>query len=112
MGHFDLIISTISFHHWADQDKGLREVARGLGAGGLFLLADHFVVPLQRVFFATARTQEALSHPRSRSDAMLGGPDSSKSSWHDIHKIGPLPLVAGVTARRPPLTASLPSGKG
>jgi ubiquinone/menaquinone biosynthesis C-methylase UbiE len=36
----DVAFCTISFHHWADQAAGLREVARVLRAGGLFCLAD------------------------------------------------------------------------
>lgn len=36
----DVAFSTISFHHWADQAAGVREVARVLRAGGLFCLAD------------------------------------------------------------------------
>ena len=40
---FDLVCSSISFHHWADQAQGLREIARVLRAGGMFCLADHTV---------------------------------------------------------------------
>jgi ubiquinone/menaquinone biosynthesis C-methylase UbiE len=36
----DVAISTISFHHWQDQEQGLREVARVLQPGGYFFLAD------------------------------------------------------------------------
>jgi ubiquinone/menaquinone biosynthesis C-methylase UbiE len=36
----DLVFSTISFHHWADQRGGVREAARVLRPGGLFVLAD------------------------------------------------------------------------
>jgi ubiquinone/menaquinone biosynthesis C-methylase UbiE len=36
----DLVLSTISFHHWQDQLQGVREVRRVLGKGGLFYLAD------------------------------------------------------------------------
>ncbi len=36
----DLALSTVSFHHWSDQAGGVREVARVLGAGGIFVLAD------------------------------------------------------------------------
>ena len=39
-GSFDAAFSTISFHHWGDQAAGIREVARVLRAGGLFVLAD------------------------------------------------------------------------
>lgn len=37
---FDLVTSTVSFHHWADQRRGLREVRRVLTPGGLFILTD------------------------------------------------------------------------
>ncbi len=36
----DAAFSTISFHHWADQAAGVREVARVLRPSGLFCLAD------------------------------------------------------------------------
>ena len=36
----DVAFSTVSFHHWADQLGGLRQVARVLRPGGLFVLAD------------------------------------------------------------------------
>jgi ubiquinone/menaquinone biosynthesis C-methylase UbiE len=36
----DVAFSTLSFHHWADQLAGLRQVARVLRPGGLFVLAD------------------------------------------------------------------------
>jgi ubiquinone/menaquinone biosynthesis C-methylase UbiE len=35
-----LVISTVSFHHWQDQSRGVQQVARVLEAGGLFVLAD------------------------------------------------------------------------
>ncbi len=40
-GSADLVLSSISFHHWADQAKGVREIARLLEPGGWFCLADH-----------------------------------------------------------------------
>jgi ubiquinone/menaquinone biosynthesis C-methylase UbiE len=38
--NFDLVVSSMSFHHWADQQEGLREVSRVLVPGGLLALAD------------------------------------------------------------------------
>jgi ubiquinone/menaquinone biosynthesis C-methylase UbiE len=37
---FDVVLSTMSFHHWGDKAAGIRGVARVLRPGGLFLLAD------------------------------------------------------------------------
>ena len=37
---FDLVFSTMTFHHWADQPKGVAEVARVLAPGGRWLLSD------------------------------------------------------------------------
>ena len=37
----DIVLSSLSFHHWADQKKALQEIARVLRPGGLFCLADH-----------------------------------------------------------------------
>ena len=37
----DIILSSMSFHHWTDQVKGLQEIARVLRPGGWFCLADH-----------------------------------------------------------------------
>ena len=37
---FDLVFSTMTFHHWHDQARGAAEVARVLTPGGRWLLAD------------------------------------------------------------------------
>jgi ubiquinone/menaquinone biosynthesis C-methylase UbiE len=37
---FDLVFSTMTFHHWHDQARGAAEVARVLAPGGRWLLAD------------------------------------------------------------------------
>jgi ubiquinone/menaquinone biosynthesis C-methylase UbiE len=36
----DVVLSTLSFHHWHDQAAGVREIARVLRPGGYFLLVD------------------------------------------------------------------------
>lgn len=36
----EVVLSTVSFHHWGDQAAGIREVARVLRPGGRFFLVD------------------------------------------------------------------------
>jgi len=55
----DLVLSSISFHHWADQEKGMREVARVLAPGGWFCLADHVMLPA-RLFGEKVRTRKEV----------------------------------------------------
>jgi ubiquinone/menaquinone biosynthesis C-methylase UbiE len=45
---FDLVFSTLTFHHWRDQSKGMAEVARVLAPGGRWLLADFMATGLMR----------------------------------------------------------------
>lgn len=62
-GSVDLALSTISFHHWADQLGGVRQVARVLRPGGLFVLADIrpplLLRPVMRRFHAS-RSRKGL----------------------------------------------------
>jgi len=50
---FDLVFSTMTFHHWSNQTKGMAEVARVLTPGGRWLLADFvasgFMRPVRRL---------------------------------------------------------------
>lgn len=39
-GTFDLVFSTMTFHHWADRRRGAAEVGRVLAPGGRWILAD------------------------------------------------------------------------
>ncbi len=41
----DLITSSMSFHHWVDHPKSVREIARVLRPGGWFCLVDHVFLP-------------------------------------------------------------------
>jgi ubiquinone/menaquinone biosynthesis C-methylase UbiE len=47
----DIVFSTLSFHHWENQAKGVSEVARVLRPQGKFLLADITVPGWIAVFF-------------------------------------------------------------
>ena len=49
-GSFDLVVSTLSMHHWADPTAGLAEIGRVLRRGGRALVSDlrPGVVPFHR----------------------------------------------------------------
>lgn len=86
----DVVVSTVSFHHWSDQAAGLAEVARVLRPGGRLLLVDAYVRgPLRRVVARFGdghgvglRTEAELvgllqrSALRARSYARVGPPGS------------------------------------
>jgi ubiquinone/menaquinone biosynthesis C-methylase UbiE len=57
----DLVLSASSFHHWADQAAGLREVVRVLTPGGRFCFGDVTMAPwLAKLLRSKAKTPEAL----------------------------------------------------
>jgi len=68
---FDLVVSSMSFHHWADQRTGLGEVRRVLATGGLMALADGFAVGGLRLAFWAAGKRGRF-HTPAELDAMLG----------------------------------------
>ena len=68
-GQFDLVFSTMTFHHWADQAKGVSEVARVLSPGGRWLLADFIGQGLVRRVTQLLRLHRFLD--RSRLDNLL-----------------------------------------
>src|SRR2546430_11393062 len=76
---FDLVLSTTSFDHWHDQERGLAECARVLEPEGHLVLADLFSRGLIPTLFGSrrrkARTCERLT--LLLGDAALGLP-----SWH------------------------------
>jgi len=51
---FDLALTTMSFHHWADQPAALAEVHRVLVPDGVFVLTDAFPTGWLRFVFARA----------------------------------------------------------
>jgi ubiquinone/menaquinone biosynthesis C-methylase UbiE len=63
-GSFDLVVTTLSFHHWDAQREGLRQVHRVMRPGALFLLNDlvlqSWMVPFATIARARDRTHTLL----------------------------------------------------
>ncbi len=55
---FDLVFSTMTFHHWQDQARGAAEVARVLAPGGRWLLADFVASGFMRPVRALLRLHQ------------------------------------------------------
>lgn len=85
-GSFDLVVSTMSFDHWADQRVGLLECARVLESDGRFVLTDLFAA-----WLGTRRTMR-------RTSALLSAAGLRPLSWHRVYGFGPVPLVRAVVA--------------
>jgi len=80
---FDLVFSTMTFHHWADQGRGAAEVARVMRADGRWLLAEFVPKGILRLLMARRfprqrslermLREEALEIMSQRSVPGLGG---------------------------------------
>ena len=69
-GSFDLVVSTMSFHHWQDQQRGLAEVRRVLALDGVFVLTDVMVGPW--LSWVLSSTSDRIATAR-RLELMLAG---------------------------------------
>jgi ubiquinone/menaquinone biosynthesis C-methylase UbiE len=94
---FDLVVTTVSFHHWAEQAHGLGEVSRVLRPEGRFLLVDHFAIGWLRLFDAVARRG---MRTKGEVERLLAGARLTPIGWTRVFDLGPLPLIRAVTARR------------
>jgi ubiquinone/menaquinone biosynthesis C-methylase UbiE len=103
---FDLVVSSVSFDHWADQSRGLHEAARVLAPRGRLVLADLFAAWLA---FTTW-----VGRPRARTpvaaERLLARAALRPVIWRRVYSFGPLPLVQAVVATSDPASArsSLP----
>ncbi len=78
-GAFDLIVSTTSFDHWADQQAGLRECARVMAPGGRLVLVDQFS-PLYLPTLIGSRRGKART--RRRATRLLTRAGFRAPQWH------------------------------
>jgi ubiquinone/menaquinone biosynthesis C-methylase UbiE len=92
-GSVDLIISTTSFDHWADQRAGLAECARVLTPGGQLVLSDLFSVWLWPTLLGGRR---AKARTRGRANRLIAAAGLRDPRWHRLAG----PIVQTVTATR------------
>jgi ubiquinone/menaquinone biosynthesis C-methylase UbiE len=92
-GGYDLVVSTTSFDHWADQAAGLRECARALAPGGALVLTDQFS-PLLWPTLVGRRRDKART--RSRAARLLTAAGLRDLRWHPCYAV----IIASVTATR------------
>jgi ubiquinone/menaquinone biosynthesis C-methylase UbiE len=90
-GGFDLVVSTTSFDHWADQGAGLRECARVLAPGGHLVLADLFSPLLLPALLAGRRGK---ARTRRRAGQLLTAAGFRSLAWHDVYEL----IIKAVTA--------------
>jgi ubiquinone/menaquinone biosynthesis C-methylase UbiE len=94
---FDLVVSTVSFDHWADQPAGLAEVARVLRPGGRLVLVDLFAIGWLRPIAALGRRRDRMPTAAELA-AMLAEARLTPLAWRRVNDLGPLPLVRSVVA--------------
>jgi ubiquinone/menaquinone biosynthesis C-methylase UbiE len=92
-GTFDLVVSTTSFDHWADQRLGLAQCARVLAPGGCLVLADLFsalLLPTLPVGHRDkARTKRRATH-------LLTATGLHSPQWHRLSTV----IIQAVTAAK------------
>jgi ubiquinone/menaquinone biosynthesis C-methylase UbiE len=81
---FDLVVTTTSFDHWADQRAGLAECARVLAPGGHLVLTDQFS-PLLWPTLLTSRRGKART--RRRATALLHQAGLHSPDWHHLYAL-------------------------
>jgi ubiquinone/menaquinone biosynthesis C-methylase UbiE len=92
-GCFDLVVSTTSFDHWADQQAGLAECARVLAPGGWLVLTDLFSGWLAPTLVGS-RCRKART--KRRASRLLGRAGFQDIRWHGVEGV----VIRAVTARR------------
>jgi ubiquinone/menaquinone biosynthesis C-methylase UbiE len=90
-GSVDLVISTTSFDHWADQRAGLAECARVLAPGGYLVLSDLFSVWLAPTLVGRRRGK---ARTKRRATALITGAGLRDPQWHRLAG----PILQTVTA--------------
>jgi ubiquinone/menaquinone biosynthesis C-methylase UbiE len=79
---FDLVISTTSFDHWADQRAGLAECHRVLVPGGRLVLTDLFSLALLPTLVGARRDR---ARTQLRATKLLAAAGFRSVVWHRLY---------------------------
>jgi ubiquinone/menaquinone biosynthesis C-methylase UbiE len=90
-GAYDVVVSTTSFDHWADQAAGIRECARVLAPGGALVLTDQFS-NLQWPTMRGSRLGKART--RSRATRLITAAGLRDPQWHRCYAV----IIQSVTS--------------
>jgi ubiquinone/menaquinone biosynthesis C-methylase UbiE len=90
---FDLVVSTTSFDHWADQRAGLAQCARVLAPGGCLVLADLFSVLLLPTLLVGRRGK---ARTKRRATLLLMAAGLHSLQWHRLDTV----IIQAVTATK------------
>jgi ubiquinone/menaquinone biosynthesis C-methylase UbiE len=96
---YDVVVASLSFDHWADQEQGLRECARVLRPGGTLVVADLFSWWLAFTVMRGKR-RGRIRTPRQLI-ALCLRVGLEPLTWQQLERIGPLPVVQALVADRP-----------
>jgi ubiquinone/menaquinone biosynthesis C-methylase UbiE len=88
---YDLVVSTTSFDHWADQAAGIAECAGVLAPGGHLVLADQFSPLLWPTLVAGRRGK---ARTRTRAGRLVAAAGLRSPQWHRVHAV----IIQAVTA--------------
>ena len=90
---FDLVVSTTSFDHWADQRAGLAQCARVLEPGGYLVLADLFSVLLLPTLLAGRRGK---ARTKRRATQLVTAAGFHSPHWQRLYAT----IIQAVTATK------------
>ena len=90
---FDLVVSTTSFDHWADQRAGLAQCAQVLAPGGCLVLADVFSVLLLPTQLAGGRGK---ARTKRRATQLVTEAGLHSPHWHRLYAT----IIQAVTATK------------
>ncbi len=93
---FDLVFSTMTFHHWQDQARGVAEVGRVLTKDGRWLLADFVASGWMRYFRGALRLHQFPT--RAALDPMLLGAGLRVVEERRVRRLGGQIAVLAIAA--------------